>query len=40
MAVFWENFDFFPLENGFSGKKVQKKLQVQKWCQNGSNSII
>ena len=24
MAVFWENFDFFPLENGFSGKKVQK----------------
>ena len=24
MAIFWE---FFPLENGFSGQKVQKNLK-------------
>ena len=32
-------FDFFPKKQIFKTKSL-KKLKVQKWCQNGSNSII
>ena len=32
-------FDFFPKKQIFKSKS-SKKLKVQKWCQNGSNSII
>ena len=31
---------FFFQKNAILGSKIWKKLKVQKWCQNGSNSII
>ena len=38
-VFFSSNFDFFPKKQIFKTKS-SKKLKVQKWCQNGSNSII
>ena len=39
-CFFGNVFQYFPPENEFSVSKSSKKLKVQKWCQNGSNSII